>query len=91
MNRRCKKNMLKVTPEEAVELVKFNPVSDYDIVRELYKQTLKTYKNDIKSDEIWGFFFMLLVCWNAGRVEGIRSERAARKIHRQSEHEHKAS
>ena len=82
MNRHHQKNIPKVTPEEAVKLAIFNPVSDYDIVRELYSQTLKPYKNDIESNNTWGFFFTLLVCWNAGRIEGIRSERAVRKLHR---------
>lgn len=66
-------------PQEAVRLGKMRTVNDIHIAEEIYEAY------DIKNHQIrdtepyWYTFCLLAACWNAGRIEGVRMERARRK------------
>lgn len=69
-----------VTPEEAIKLFKFRSYLDTCTAMEIYRAFIeagewgrydRTYQMNL--------YVLLATAWNAGRVQGIREERAKRK------------
>lgn len=75
-----KKQIMRPTliPCEAVRLGGFVNADNTKTVKEIYAAFEDVYSDIKVSAPCWYSTFLLLVCWNAGRIEGIRAERARR-------------
>lgn len=67
-----------VTAEEAVKLAWLSSSETLKAVRELHLSILDT-PTVIETDGVYRIILELTALWNAGRVQGIREERARRK------------
>lgn len=68
-----------LTPDEAVRLANLRPISDFYITAAIYSAFYDKHKYFAESDSNFFTVALLATCWNAGRIEGIRAERAKRK------------
>ena len=66
-------------PQEAVRLGGLRNVEDIKIVEKIYEAYYAENYENIARSPNWYTFYLLAVCWNAGRLEGVRMERARRK------------
>ena len=69
-----------LAPEEAIRLNLERTISDIDIVKPIYHAYIE-YEKKAKTNQSFEMYILMLLstCWNAGRIEGIRMERAKRK------------
>jgi len=67
--------MQRVTPEEAVRLGYQLTVGETNAARSLYKGILQLFQIKENCD----FFWLIAMIFNAGRIEGIRAEREAKR------------
>lgn len=78
--RHCKDPVIPtLSPKEAVRLGVKRPVDDLNTVKSIYDEHKTLFGDCVKEDCIFTFFVALSTCYNAGRVEGIRQERAKRR------------
>lgn len=72
-----------LSPEQAVALYKNRTISDIhtalNTYEEFYKQKFSRYTDNGRGDTNCFMKCAMACIWNAGRVEGIRMERARRK------------
>lgn len=66
-------------PQEAVRLGKLRTINDILIVEDIYEAYDRENLKKRDTDPLWYSFCLLAACWNAGRIEGVRMERARRK------------
>lgn len=66
-------------PQEAVRLGKLRTINDILIVEDIYEAYDSQKAEYRNTDPLWYTFCLLATCWNAGRIEGVRMERARRK------------
>lgn len=64
----------KLTPKEAAELLSFTTTDIFEHTKGLYKYYIKNCANS--GDSLWEYISILALMYNAGRVDGIREERA---------------
>lgn len=68
-------------PHEAVRLGRLRTAADIRIVEDIYEAYEELNRDMRYKDPNWYTFCLLATCWNAGRIEGMRKERARRKGH----------
>lgn len=68
-----------VTAQEAVELVEYRTILDFEICEQISAAHFKKTAAQPKNGSTWNYMTLLATIWNAGRVQGIREER--RKKH----------
>ena len=66
-------------PKESVRLGGLRNVEDIRIVEKIYNAYYAENYEEIERSPNWVTFCLLATCWNAGRIEGVRMERARRK------------
>lgn len=67
-----------VSPAEAVRLAKLRTIEDIYIALDIAKAVDKSPMVICEPAE-WRYLFSIATVWNAGRIQGIREERARRK------------
>ena len=68
-----------VTPEEAIRLSDYRTIKDIEIAKEIesvYQKSRVNFKY-----ELWEQVRLLGIIWNAGRMQGVREERAKQITH----------
>lgn len=68
-----------LNPYEAVRLGGLRTAVDMEIVDKIYDAFDVQYYETRKRNPSWYTLCLLVTCWNAGRIEGVRMERARRK------------
>lgn len=68
-----------LTPAEATALIGYQTIDTFAHVKELY-ECYKEQGQLSSGDFSWDFIKLLTLMYNAGRIDGIRSERARRKV-----------
>lgn len=69
-----------ITPDEAVELSTQVTVKDLNMAHDIYEKCMQKKGNEeLQFGEHWAVYSAMAVIYNAGRVSGIRTERARRK------------
>lgn len=66
-----------ITPEEAVNLSAQTTTDDLFIAHDIYKEYMQKRGNEFGGQ--WAQYAAMAAIYNAGRVAGIRAERAKRK------------
>ncbi len=64
-----------VTAQEAVTLIKYRTISDFEICEQISAAHFKKTAAQPKNGSTWNYMTLLATIWNAGRVQGIREER----------------
>lgn len=67
-----------LSPYEAVFFGGLRTESDFDTVEKIYTAFNEAHGDIRDSSPLWYTLWLLTTCWNAGRIEGIRMERARR-------------
>ena len=68
-----------LSPQEAVRLSQQRTINDIIIVKDIYEAYDNENHQIRESQPFWYTLSLLSTCWNAGRIEGVRMERARRK------------
>lgn len=69
-----------ITPEEAVKLSnEFGTASEWYFAKDLYEEWKKHLTESDAKEPEFSFFKLLSMCFNTGRINGIREERSLRK------------
>lgn len=63
-----------LTVQEAIEYGKHARINLYNIAADIYEETSKRYE-----DKRYGFCCAIMNIYNAGRINGIREDRAKRR------------
>lgn len=69
---------LLITPQEAVELAGHRSIDDIYICKDI-QDAHHAHAASSSYGPLWEHFTLLSTIWNAGRIQGIRSERLRRK------------
>lgn len=67
-----------VTPSELHTIVGTIHIDEMDPVWNLFDECLKTYRAEV-NDDIYAVYSAVMCAYEAGKIQGIRSERAKRR------------
>lgn len=70
---------LLITPQEAVEFSRFRTIKDLDVCLDILDAFKVSCRLAGAGNYRYWFYRLLGTVWNAGRIQGIRSERLRRK------------